>query len=778
MGVPLPSSTASNVVLFPSSNVVPFRSPVQSAPAPVQAVSSAGTTISVPTTGAVAASGVLAGVGIIVGAQQIVEQLSDFIERNSIPITDVEAQKDYWKKKAESSPFQYPNPFPPSPASPPPGQKQNNSSGQAADPWDGRSPGPSGYPGSKSGSSRGGTLPSTTDPTKSSSSNGPALPPGYNGPGWYIRSSFQAQVDENGPLGPVEDRLTFVASPGSVASVELGETLNDNLPWANPAGRNIYTIAGNGVRTLYGQVRLSAYHKMLSATVEQISGDPADQPGPGPLPAIAPGAVPSTPPFPSFPVLPPALPLPTPGTAPTPNPLPQPVPAPATNPSLPVQPAPDPGGLPSRGPAPQPGRSPNPGPSPGSQPGQIPLPGFLPLVVPIVGPASQALPSRGTTQRPPPERCNDPCVSGIFDLLSLLASGLLGLGGDNGNGGEESNSLVDLLNQLSTKIDNLAATLGSGNPALTQLLNAISTKVTKVTAQQLPELSAKVDDIGKTVGVGEFPATVPTTLISKEGVPDTTTQVKNLAQFQAWYIKQFDALMGQWEIPLQIEDTDLTKAGNQSAKIKLPNLAEATAEQVGLLLNLTTSINALTNISMRALTEAGSAHKEAAVAHLYGRENAQFLGYEGKETKVKIPMAFKPGGESLEETLTNTEVEIRGWENTDKHDLRFYFHEFLTAAAIIRSVYWKRLDQKGDLTKQVMDFVKEADFLESEEAVTSGNDEFDNFLDRVESGFTGAAGITDPTKPYGREVTRRPRIRKLGDSAKPGGSSGGSLGGT
>lgn len=294
------------------------------------------------------------------------------------------------------------------------------------------------------------------------------------------------------------------------------------------------------------------------------------------------------------------------------------------------------------------------------------------------------------------------------------------------------------------------------------LINQVLAEIRKIPPQ--------LTKLGTAIGVNDLPANLPTTLISKRGQRDTTQSVPSIAQLLAWQTQQFDALMGQWEIEIEIQDTDLTRAGNQTKKVALPNLAEAVAEQVGLLMNLTTSVDALLNIGMRTLSEAGLAHKEAAISHVYGRENAQFLGYEGRETNIEIPFCFNPGATTLEATLKNTNVKIRAWENVDKQDLRFYFHEFLTATAIIRAVYWQQVDPKRDIKKQIISLVKQA--AKVSEGSAEGEDRWDEFLDRVESGFTSEAGISDPTNPYGRDPLRRPRIRKLGANKVDGGSGG------
>ncbi len=140
--------------------------------------------------------------------------------------------------------------------------------------------------------------------------------------------------------------------------------------------------------------------------------------------------------------------------------------------------------------------------------------------------------------------------------------------------------------------------------------------------------------------------------------------------------------------------------------------------------------------------------------------------------------------EDLAKILKESKIKIKGWEFDDNNrTLQFYLTDLLQAAAIIRALHFQRLDPKADLVSQIMDLYKTYDEFDKEDDEYSsgpggeGDDrsDFSNFTEDVERGFIDSAGITDPTRPYGREFRERPRIREIG--VEQGSIDGADLGG-
>lgn len=290
--------------------------------------------------------------------------------------------------------------------------------------------------------------------------------------------------------------------------------------------------------------------------------------------------------------------------------------------------------------------------------------------------------------------------------------------------------------------------------------------------QLLRSLIQKVDKLSKIVGVDDYPVSLPTSLISRdEGflgnlIPNFNEDVPSLTRFLAWYVKRFDEICGQWEIPIEVKDSDPTKPGDQPVGFKLPNVAEAIAEMFGLLLQSAINSETLVNINTRALIEEGQIKQQTFKTYMMAQAIADHLGFEYKETKHKIPMLFKIGEQELDKLLVEGELEVTAPEYTDPNDLKTSLNDLLQAAAIIRAVHFRKFDPNQDIKQQFKDLIGNlvagGDRINKQETDPSGKDDFDRFLEDVETGFTQTPGATDPTHPYGRDYDQRPKVKEIG----------------
>jgi hypothetical protein len=273
------------------------------------------------------------------------------------------------------------------------------------------------------------------------------------------------------------------------------------------------------------------------------------------------------------------------------------------------------------------------------------------------------------------------------------------------------------------------------------------------------------------LGLQEFPLDVPENLtdIPEGNEPETLVKIPYQSKFDEWQFKQMDALLGQFPIKIRIEDNDLIKTGDQPLEIKLPNLAETVAELVGKTLTNEALINLLVNMNLRILNETGSAKLQGFKTSKAIEVLTAYFGYEDGKKKEKIRFLYNPlyqvpseGTANFSEFLKETEIEVIVDELLEKQTLEQKIDNLLYSAAIVRSSMADGVspnnDRKwGEYVKLFKDLVKsEAD------KEKKNNDEFDEFIDRVEAGFTEEAGIKDLDKPYGRPRDQRPRIRQLG----------------
>lgn len=282
----------------------------------------------------------------------------------------------------------------------------------------------------------------------------------------------------------------------------------------------------------------------------------------------------------------------------------------------------------------------------------------------------------------------------------------------------------------------------------------------------------RIEVANKLIGIEEYPASLPASLISKdEGwlgnlIPNPNVSVPNLTRLFSWYIERFDELMGQFEIPIEVKDADPTKPGDQPVGFKLPNVAEAIAELFGLVLQTSINSETLVNMLTRNLIETGQDKQQNFKSFMMLQALVEYMGFEHKEHKIKMPMLFTPGKEKLEELLTETEIDVAVTEYNDKIDLRGNLNDLLQAAAIIRAVHWRKLDPNNDMKDQIVNLIKGfasvSDIVGNKKKDADGKSDFDRFMEDAETGFTNQPGITDTEHPYGRNYSERPKIREIG----------------
>lgn len=295
-----------------------------------------------------------------------------------------------------------------------------------------------------------------------------------------------------------------------------------------------------------------------------------------------------------------------------------------------------------------------------------------------------------------------------------------------------------------------------------------------------------LDEIASVLGCDEFPVELPASLIRElddEGNEEEQEpiEVRNFWQLADWFLASFDAIVGEWPQTITIEDADPLRSGNQAKKIVLPNLAETLAEVLQLSAQGYINTHSLLNVSTRTLIEAGLAKKEAIVAAHYAEANATYLNYKGKERAIDVPFSFRPPGpedapemvERLDRFLRAGNSKVKVFQYADKTDLQTQIEDLRNAAAIIRAKFFYRLVGGGDYGEQIKNVIKRvADFTdgdgipdaarpEGEAGATSGENDFDTFLNQAEMGFIDQPGMAESTRPYGRDIARRPKIRKV-----------------
>lgn len=278
----------------------------------------------------------------------------------------------------------------------------------------------------------------------------------------------------------------------------------------------------------------------------------------------------------------------------------------------------------------------------------------------------------------------------------------------------------------------------------------------------------------KKIGSADLPATVPNWLTKTNS---GTKTIDNLAQFISYSVKQMDAITGKYPFEIQIQDADLTQEGDQTKKIEVPNIAEALAEIMGLLLVLQSESNANLIATVNAMIEAGSAKQAAIIAGDYASANSVFLGYKGKHVEKTVPFTFKPGEQQLDKMLKTSEVKVKSFDNDDKNDLNDVLMPLLEMAAMYRAQNFRNVGASDPLGKlsailrgtadisTILENVSKLQALSTDPEAPPPEPrktDWETFVDQAETGFIAQPGITDNLNPYGRPLEQRPRIREIG----------------
>jgi hypothetical protein len=284
------------------------------------------------------------------------------------------------------------------------------------------------------------------------------------------------------------------------------------------------------------------------------------------------------------------------------------------------------------------------------------------------------------------------------------------------------------------------------------------------------------------LGLAKFPGKLPSTIIqevAKEGEePSEPPQVPipDLVSLLDWMFKRDDERWGQWEVQIDIKDSDITKEGDQGKSIKFPNLAESIAEFEGQLLSIMTNVDAMVALQIKTLAESGMARQESIKSYLASKAIIKYMAFKSTETDVPVPMTFTAGAETISELLKESEGHIKGTDYVEKETLRDTHLDLLQAAAIIRAVHWQKIDSKTGTKSQLLNILKGSVNLaasitkpqnpngDSGEKTFDPDKNFEDFIDSVEDGFRNTTGITDMQNPYGKPPSQRPRIRQIGDN--------------
>lgn len=278
-------------------------------------------------------------------------------------------------------------------------------------------------------------------------------------------------------------------------------------------------------------------------------------------------------------------------------------------------------------------------------------------------------------------------------------------------------------------------------------------------------LYKKVDKLAQIIGVDDYPVIVPQSFVSEmDGflgalIPTPSKEIKNLTELFVWYVERFDEIMGQWEVPIEIKDSDPTTPGDQPKGFRLPNVAEAIAEMFLLCFQSYTNSEIVLNMALRNLIETGADKQQNFITYKLLQSLTDWAGFKQKEIKLEMPLTFTPGKTKYDEILKESTAKVNCVEFDDKFGLEADLMRFREAAGILQALYKRKLNPNGDIKGQILKYL--LDTYANVNKVVGEDEDLDTFINQVETGFTDIPTVGDPTQPYGRPYTQRPKIRDL-----------------
>ncbi|MBE9202300.1 collagen-like protein, partial [Synechocystis salina LEGE 06099] len=245
----------------------------------------------------------------------------------------------------------------------------------------------------------------------------------------------------------------------------------------------------------------------------------------------------------------------------------------------------------------------------------------------------------------------------------------------------------------------------------------------------------------------------------------TYRTLDNIPQQAAWAVKALDEILGSWPVAITLKDGNLLVAGDQSQEVRVPNISEALAELLGMEMLNQSATDLSVNMLVRILSETGVGRMQTIKNYYLLTALKDFAGINTKETTVPVPFSYNPvlqleNEEQAEHAdfLKGGEVEIDIEEFNEKHSLQKWLAKVDLTEAMCRAYMTKKAKEPNEFLKYIKQL---ASVLGIEDEKDGKPDDFDNFLERVERGFTTDAGNTLENKPYGRDYKYRPRINRL-----------------
>jgi hypothetical protein len=263
-------------------------------------------------------------------------------------------------------------------------------------------------------------------------------------------------------------------------------------------------------------------------------------------------------------------------------------------------------------------------------------------------------------------------------------------------------------------------------------------------------------------GYGRYPVLMPDSIVADDNNPTDavpTLPIENYSEWFEWYIKQFDAILGQFPIKIAIVD------GAKRQPLKFENVSEALAEMTGLMVQVSADADAAVAVGSHAAVAATKAQCAAIVAQKNAECIIKFFGIRTAFSSVFVQSAITPQDSdnptfNLKRFLTPSQQAVAFLTDNDPFDFQAVLDRILRNSEIAKSAV--ALDAKSGL---VGDYAKNQRKYDSAEAKREAEKELDKLQAAINANnpeFKVKIRVDTPSPPEeipgNNFVIKRPKV--------------------
>lgn len=187
-------------------------------------------------------------------------------------------------------------------------------------------------------------------------------------------------------------------------------------------------------------------------------------------------------------------------------------------------------------------------------------------------------------------------------------------------------------------------------------------------------------------GYGRYPVLMPGSLINDNSVVDAVPAqpIENYAEWFEWFIKQQDAIQGEWPVEIAIVD------GAKRQPLKFENISEAFAELSGMVIQTATDADAAVSVASHGAVASTKAQTAAVIAQKNVECLIKFFGVRtGFGTifvdSVITPMDSDSPNFNLRKFLTPSKQSVIFYTDDDPFDFQAVLDRILRNSEIAKS---------------------------------------------------------------------------------------------